>query len=86
MASMTHRTTFSLDDQAIHRLQTLSKRWKVSQAEVVRRALEVADRLPEGDNPLVALRRYHEQGGLSAERANEYLREWAESRNEWGHE
>ncbi|NJL70296.1 MAG: ribbon-helix-helix protein, CopG family [Candidatus Competibacteraceae bacterium] len=40
---MTHRTTFALDDSTASRLKRLAARWKVSQAEVVRRSVEKAD-------------------------------------------
>lgn len=43
MATMTHRTTFALDDVAITRLKKLSTLWQASQAEVVRRSLEIAE-------------------------------------------
>jgi hypothetical protein len=43
MAIMTHRTTFALDDGAISRLKKLSTLWQASQAEVVRRSLEIAE-------------------------------------------
>lgn len=43
MATMTHRTTFALDDGAISRLKKLSTLWLASQAEVVRRSLEIAE-------------------------------------------
>jgi len=84
MSETMHRTTFSLDAKAIQRLKSLSRRWQVSQAEVIRRALEAADRIPSGDSALAALKAYHNQGGLLTERAEEYLKEWSESRNEWG--
>ncbi len=43
MATMTHRTTFALDEGAISRLKKLSTLWQASQAEVVRRSLEIAE-------------------------------------------
>jgi len=84
MAIMTHRTTFSLDDQTISRLKALARRWNVSQAEVVRRAVEAAESQPNRGDARSDLNNYHQAGGLSADRANEYLREWNEDRNEWG--
>jgi len=86
MATMTHRTTFSLDDQAISRLKTLSRRWNVSQAEVVRRALEAADHIPHESTALANLKAYHQTGGLDADSANSFLGEWSEARNDWGRE
>ena len=86
MATMTHRTTFSLDAQAIERLRTLSTRWNVSQAEVVHRALEAAEKLPSKDTALEALKAYHQKGGLKAEQADQFLQELAEERKDWGRE
>ena len=84
MPMVMHRTTFSLDELAVNRLRTLSKRWRVSQAEVVRRALEAAEKLPYEDTALSALEDYHRKGGLAAERAKSYLEQWSEDRDEWG--
>ncbi len=41
---MTHRTTFALDEATALRLKRLAARWEVSQAEVVRRSVEQAER------------------------------------------
>lgn len=47
---MTHRTTFALDEETIERLRRLSSAWAVSQAEVVRRSVELAERESAKDN------------------------------------
>lgn len=44
MQTMTHRTTFALDEATAQRLKRLAARWEVSQAEVVRRSVEQAER------------------------------------------
>lgn len=86
MAIMAHRTTFALDETTIRRLKRLSKTWRVSQAEVVRRALEKAER--ENDrtapDPLARLQAYHDSGGLDSRKAAAYLEEVAENRADWG--
>ena len=41
---MTHRTTFALDEATAQRLKRLATRWRVSQAEVVRRSVDLAER------------------------------------------
>ncbi len=41
---MTHRTTFALDEATAKRLKRLAARWDVSQAEVVRRSVEQAEK------------------------------------------
>lgn len=43
MPTMTHRTTFALDDTTAQRLKKLATLWQVSQAEVVRRSVERAE-------------------------------------------
>ncbi len=45
MATMTHRATFALDEGTIKRLKKLALRWQVSQAEVVRRTLSMAEKV-----------------------------------------
>ena len=44
MPLMTHRTTFALDEDTAQRLKHLAARWNVSQAEVVRRSVEQAEK------------------------------------------
>lgn len=43
MATMTVRTTVAFDPATAQRLDRLSKRWKVSKSEALRRALESAE-------------------------------------------
>jgi hypothetical protein len=43
MKTMTHRTTFALDGTTTSRLKRLASIWQVSQAEVVRRSVLLAD-------------------------------------------
>lgn len=83
---MTHRTTFALDDATAQRLKRLAARWRVSQAEVVRRSLEQAEKLCEGEHPdpVALLRRLHErERGLDAAKADSYLAEVHEDRRRW---
>jgi hypothetical protein len=55
MATMTHRTSFSLDEGTTARIKSLARLWKVSQAEVVRRAVFLAykrtDKVDPATNP-----------------------------------
>jgi hypothetical protein len=86
MATMTHRTTFALDVNTIRRLKALAARWKVSQAEVVRRSLEQAEKKTETEkpDPIAMLRRLHESGGgIDPARADEWLAEIREDRRHW---
>ena len=43
MKTMTHRTTFALDGTTTSRRKRLAAIWQVSQAEVVRRSVHLAD-------------------------------------------
>ena len=65
MATMTHRTTFALDETTAHRLKRLAARWQVSQAEVVRRSLEKAEKAevasPDIEERIEAARRLRER-------------------------
>jgi len=83
---MEHRTSFALDEITILRLRRLSEVWHVSQAEVVRRAIEKAEAeaKAETDAALGRLRSYHARGGLDAGAASANLAEVAESRADWG--
>jgi hypothetical protein len=86
MAIMTHRTTFALDEPTATRLKRLSSKWKVSQAEVVRRSLEQAERadVATAVDPVELLGQLHaEGGGLAAEAAVKYLAEVREDRKQW---
>jgi Arc/MetJ-type ribon-helix-helix transcriptional regulator len=67
MANMTERITLTFDKETRQRLQTLVARWRVSQAEVVRRAVaraEEAERM--ASDPVADLLPFHAQGGLDA--------------------
>ena len=83
---MDHRTSFALDEATILRLRKLAEIWKVSQAEVVRRAIEKADAELEGKTAsrIERLRNYHSQGGMASDVADAYLVKMAEDRTEWG--
>jgi predicted transcriptional regulator len=86
MPTMTHRTTFALDEATARRLKRLAARWRVSQAEVVRRSLEQAEKRTEVQkpDPIALLRRLHENGGgLDRKKAEAYLAEVYEDRKHW---
>ena len=89
MKTMTFRTTFALDETTADRLKRLAARWQVSQAEVVRRSLEHAEKLAASQqiDPIAALRRLHEKGGgLDPAEAEAYLAEVYEDRKRWRNE
>lgn len=82
---MTHRTSFALDAGTVQRLKRLASRWSVSQAEVVRRSVEHADKQsePRKPDPVAMLRAYHAKGGLSPARADKWIAEIREDRKRW---
>jgi hypothetical protein len=84
MATMTHRTTFALDAGTTTRIKSLSKLWKVSQAEVVRRAVSLAEMPTSKPDPVALLQQLHSSGeGLPAKTAKAYLAEVREDRKHW---
>lgn len=86
MATMTHRTTFALDKATAGRIRRLAARWQVSQAEVVRRAVQQAEGqgTPIRPDPVAMLRELHASGGgLERHKAEAYLAEVYEDRENW---
>jgi len=85
MATMTHRTTFALDGDTMLRLKKLASRWQVSQAEVVRRALSQAEKLPDTQrlDVLARLKGYHAASKLDSSEADTYLAQTRSDRKRW---
>jgi hypothetical protein len=86
MAKMTCRTAFALDDKTIQRLKYLAARWRVSQAEVVRRAVAQAEAQPEPQisDPVAMLRYLQESGqGPDSKKAEAYLAQVYADRKRW---
>lgn len=85
MATMTHRTTFALDGDTARRLKALAARWRVSQAEVVRRAVAQAEHLPDAHQPdlLARLKTYHAGASLDASSAEKYVSQARADRKRW---
>jgi predicted transcriptional regulator len=86
MATMTHRTTFALDEGTAQRLRRLAARWNVSQAEVVRRSVEEAENNAQAaqPDPVAMLRSlFASGGGLDPETGNAYIAEVYEDRKHW---
>ncbi|MGB0992043.1 MAG: hypothetical protein ACPG32_06195 [Akkermansiaceae bacterium] len=73
------RTSMSLDEFTIKALDDLSKKWSISKAAVVRRAVrslkEESDREDELPSPIEALDWLQNGGGLLAEEATEFRAE-----------
>lgn len=73
-----------LDNESAARLKKLAESWHVSEAEVVRRSLERAEReIPEKKDPIAMLKAYHAKGGIDPVAAETYLAEVREDRKEW---
>ncbi len=84
MATMTHRTTFALDETTNQRIKSLAKLWSVSQAEVVRRAVSQAELPTTKPDPVAMLKQMHSQGaGLTSATAGAYLKEISKDRQNW---
>lgn len=83
MATMTHRTTFALDDATVTRIRRLAAQWQVSQAEVIRRVVAQSDAATQPD-PVAMLDALHRAGeGLTADDAASYLTTVREGRHSW---
>lgn len=83
MALMTHRTTFTLDEQTITRIRRLAALWQVSQAEVIRRVVAKGEAQAQPD-PVALLQALHQSGdGLRPSDAKAFLAEVREGRREW---
>ena len=81
---MTHRTTFALDDATMARIKNLAALWKVSQAEVVRRAVSIAQAPSPPSSPKMDFENFLGSGnGLDPQTAEQYLEEAREDRKMW---
>ena len=81
---MVYRTSFALDEETTRKIKRLAQRWRVSQAEVLRRAIsEAAEKAEKEGDPMQRLRQFHAQRGLTKETADAYVREISRSRSEW---
>ena len=85
MSMTKHRTSFALDEATADLLRRLARRWDVSQAEVIRRAVKLAaDRSDAvGDDIRERLRSYRASGRIDRKQADEYLRTIDEDRSRW---
>lgn len=86
MQKTKHRTSFALDDATAERLQRLARRWNVSQAEVVRRAVKLAADKTAAEGGAVAeqLFEYRKSNRITRTAADAYLKKVAEDRADWG--
>lgn len=78
-----HRTSFALDEASLDAIRRLARRWNVSKAEVVRRAIKQAAERSEGSEVQERLGQYRAGRKVAANEADEYLRQVAEDRAGW---
>ncbi len=80
------RTSFALDNDTADRLRRLSRRWNVSQAEVVRRAVKIAEDQADAEGLSVAerLEAYRAEQRVDPHEADRYLERVSRDRAEWG--
>lgn len=83
MATMTHRTTFALDDATVTRIRRLAAQWQASQAEVIRRVVASTDATVNPDLVAMLDTLHRAGGGLTAEDAASYLTTVREGRQHW---
>jgi hypothetical protein len=83
MAKMTHRTTYSLDEKTVLRVRELAAVWKVSQAEVIRRAVAGVEKKARVDVRSLLEQLHRDGNGLSEGAGNAYLAEVYEDRQRW---
>lgn len=75
MAKMNQRTTFSLDEITLNRIKSLATRWSVSQAEVVRRAIDLTVQQDAGvsESLITKLSALQAETGMLEKDASAYL-------------
>ncbi|HKJ84598.1 MAG TPA: ribbon-helix-helix protein, CopG family [Spirochaetia bacterium] len=80
-----HRTSFALDEDTADRLQRLARRWRVSKAEVVRRAVKIAEDHADEQAHSVAERldAYRAARRIDAAEADRYLDQVSHDRADW---
>ncbi len=84
MATMTQRCTFALDESTTARIRRLAAAWKVSQAEVIRRVVALAESPHTKPDAAAMLQKLLESGeGLTASAGKSYLSEVRTDRKQW---
>jgi hypothetical protein len=75
MASVTIKSTYSLDVDTVRALERTARRWKVSKSEALRRAIRAAAEAATGaDDPLRALDELQSSLDLSSAAAESWAR------------
>src|SRR5437762_14199159 len=74
MATMTIKSTYSLDRDTVRTLDTIAHRWRVSKSEALRRAIRIAAQQPQGGpaEATAALDELHHSLKLTAHAADRW--------------
>jgi hypothetical protein len=84
---MKRRPKFALNYATVARIKNLSALWKVSQAEVVRRAVSLAQSPAPASSTKIGFEEFLRSGnGLDPRIAGQYLEEVREDRQMWREE
>jgi hypothetical protein len=75
MATLTVKSTYSLDIETVRTLEWLADRWRISKSEALRRVIRDAarDRAPASNASLEALDRLQRTAGLDAASARRWV-------------
>ena len=87
MSATLKRTSMALDAESLETLETLSQKWDISKAEVLRRSLKVLKAETESKprrTPLEALQQLKKESGIGSEAAEAYIKEVQAEREAWG--
>ena len=85
MATVTVRSTYSLDLDTVRRLEDLARQWNTSKSGALRRAIKVASEQarPASNEKLEALDELRRLLALDADSAAEWYREVEQERASW---
>ena len=87
MTTTLKRTSMALDLETLEALESLSKKWSVSKAEVMRRSIKKLQQeeknKQESLTPIEALMKLKNGAGISQEEADQFKAELKEEREAW---
>jgi len=83
MATLSVRSTYSLDVETMGRIENLARRWDVSKSEVLRRAIRMADEQAVMSERVEAYRRLQGSMHLTAAQADAWIAEIRAERDAW---
>jgi hypothetical protein len=83
MATTTIRSTYSLDEATVKRIELLSQRWGVAKSEVLRRAVRMADEQSAVSDRLQVLAHLQASMQMTPEKERAWLDEIRAERDAW---